>query len=174
MNAIALLGRVTLPHALSDIVTEGRAAWKASGRAVWERPSRRPWQNADDSPLLAPWLDEATSKFISDTLESFNVLQYDPHAHSLLLFGNVVRHNDVDVLCDDQPAAFFHLILSGSGTLRLPGLRDERSRELDLMPGIAFWFNPRIHHLVKNASSEGLASLTATIRMPGIRESGPA
>lgn len=163
---MGVLGTLDVPLGLSDVVAEGRAAWKLSGRSVWERTRRKPWQSAYDQRYLATGLDETTSEFITGTLESLKVAEYDPHAHSLLLFGNVTRHNDGDVRCNDRPAAFFHLILSGSGTLRLPGLRDELSRELELTPGLAFWFNPRIHHLVKNASSAGLASLTATIRMP--------
>lgn len=162
MRALGKLGLVEIPDEISSIVAQGRADWRSSGRRVWEQHRCRPYQSGNERT----YLDERTADFISHTLEAFGIDEYDEYGHSLLLFGDVSRHDDEIQDCNGRPAAFFHLILSGSGTLRLPGLRDKQLRNLKMTEGLAFWFNPRIAHLVKNASNDGLASLTATICLP--------
>lgn len=159
---MGILGHVNIPAEIGSIASWGYDAWQDSGRLVWEIYRKRPWQCAAERA----YLDEATADYISSTLESFNIAEYDASSHSLMLFGDVQQHNDGPVRCNNEVGAFFHLILSGSGTLRLPGLRDSQSREVKMTKGLAFWFNPRYSHLVKNASAGGLASLTATIRLP--------
>lgn len=166
MLAIAALGRVAIPENILAVLPAAFDSWPRDRSDVWEIPQKR-WH---DSPTSGkPYLSDEVVSFVDSTLINFGIKVWEPESHSLVLFDDVTAHSDNDVICEARPGAFFHVVLEGTGVLHMPGLADKAARTLQLEPGLAFWFNPKFTHAVKNACPKGIATLSVTVRVDPIR-----
>lgn len=162
MPAIAVLGHVPIPEDISAMLPAAYEGWPRNRRSTWEYQQRRNWEPIDSG---RGYLQQSAVNFLDATLKGFGIEQWEADSHSLLLFQDVERHPDDGIECQGKAGAFFHVMLEGSGTLHLSGLRNKKLRKLRLEKGLAFWFNPRVYHSVSDASPKGLASLSAIIRL---------
>lgn len=166
MLAIAALGHVTIPDNIMAILPAAYDSWPRDRRDVWEIQQKR-WH--DSATSGRPYLSDEVVSFVDSTLMNFGIKVWEPESHSLLLFENVAAHPDDDVICEGRPGAFFHVVLEGTGVLHMPGLANKAARTLQLEPGLAFWFNPKVTHAVTNACPKGIATLSVTVRVDPVR-----
>lgn len=135
-------------------------AWPRERRDLWEITRDRTGR-ARDCP--GHFLEPVAEEFLERNLNSFGCSRSQTRSHSLIVFGDLELHTDDGLQCHSRPGSFFHIVLHGSGTLRMPTVRDKGLRSLELTPGLVFVFNPNVRHAVTNVAQGDMATLSAVV-----------
>lgn len=161
MSPFIVLGRVLVPDHVKAYVPAVMDTWPRERREVWEVHPRPP----SETRALPPghFLEQPAVTFLEDTLCSLGLPEWEARAHSLVVFSNVGLHPDTETTCHGKAGLIFHLVVEGTATFRMPKVRDKSLRSLRLAPGLAFVFNSNVLHEVTDASSGGVATLSAVV-----------
>lgn len=161
MPPLVVLGTIPIPEQMVACVPDAMNAWPRERREVWEIRANRSQGASGAYP--GHYLEPAVEEFLTRTLRTFGCSAEEAKSNSLVVFGEVEPHSDEGLQCNRRAGSYFHLVLQGSGTLRLPNVRDKSLRSLDLTPGLAFVLNPNVRHAVTNVAPGDLATLSAVV-----------
>lgn len=161
MPPLTILGNVPIPDSILAYTPSVLNSWPRERQEVWEIHARKPWQSA----AAYPWdfLEPPALTFLDQTLVSLGVNDWDPAGHTMVAFADVSLHPDEGMTCNGRAGSIFHLVLRGRAIFHLPRVRDKSLRKLQLEPGLAFVFNPLVHHAVSDATEGDLVTLSAIV-----------
>jgi hypothetical protein len=171
MPPLIVLGQVPVPDYIKAYVPGVMASWPRERREVWEVHPPKPSNTIASGQ--GQFLELPAVAFLEQALRSLGLTTWDTRGHSMVVFGDVGLHPDEGTKCNGKAGSIFHLVVEGTATLHLPKVRDKALRKLRLEPGLAFVFNPNVHHAVTDTSIGAVATLSAIVPRHFARDSIP-
>lgn len=147
MSAVRVLGSIDIPAELTRnlaAIRHARADALAAKGVIevhyYAQPN--PKLPADDA-----WqLDPAKAAFGRALLERLGLSPEYMHDAALMGYADLDLHVDEGFWVDGEYVAFLHVVLSGSGTLRIPDEPDPALRATPLRAGSVFILDPAHEH----------------------------
>ena len=147
MNAVRVLGRVEIPPHLTQNLAAIRLA---RSDAFSEKGVIEVHHYAEHNPKLpadAAWqLDADKAEFGRGVLNCLGLSNNYMHDAALMGYANLALHIDEGFWVDGEYVAFLHVVLSGSGTLRIPAALEPAEQITQLSAGMVFILNPEHEH----------------------------
>jgi hypothetical protein len=147
LSAIRVLGRISIPTQLTQNLAAIRLARNDdfSARGVIEVH-----YYAEHNPALTSgdaWqLDKDKAEFGLALLTRLGLSHNYMHDAALMGYANLAPHIDEGFWVDGEYVAFLHVVLSGSGTLRIPDAASPSEQVTALDAGMVFMLNPAHEH----------------------------
>ncbi len=147
MNAIRVLGHITIPEALKQNLAEIQQTRSSAFAAKGVIEVHYYPQGNPNLPVGDAWqLDAEKTAFGLALLQRLGLSPDYMHDAALMGYAQLDPHTDIGFLVHDEPVAFLHVVLSGSGTLLMPSLTDPAQQTTRLTEGMVFILNPETEH----------------------------
>ncbi|MGL4996416.1 MAG: hypothetical protein ACRC6G_09645 [Deefgea sp.] len=147
MNAIRVLGHITIPEALKQNLAEIRQTRSSAFAAKGVIEVHYYPQGNPNLPIGDAWqLDAEKTQFGLDLLNRLGLSPDCMHDANLMGYAQLDPHTDIGFLVQGEPVAFLHVVISGSGSLFMPSLADAAQQTTRLDEGMVFILNPEIEH----------------------------
>ncbi|HSD38759.1 MAG TPA: hypothetical protein VLC92_14705 [Rhodocyclaceae bacterium] len=147
MSAVRVLGKIGIPAQLTQNLAAIRLARSDDFAARGVIEVHYYAENNPKLPSSDAWqLDADKTGFGQALLTRLGLSHNYMHDAALMGYANLAPHIDEGFWVDGEYVAFLHVVLSGSGTLRIPDSRSPAERVTSLSAGLVFVLNPEHEH----------------------------